>query len=455
VLSNPYPTFASSSRGRAAVARRAHNPKVSGSIPDLATKSSITEYLKGIVKNQAKNSAKNSANIATNVYTNARIRKGPGVWLFEWQNINPETKNLERVRRSFGLNRIYNLKQRDSVATYICATLNHLLSQGYNSFIHDYSEFKESVEQKQQQLFEAETKTDITEALGFALNIHSKRLRTKRSLGSYKSAANVFLADLSKNGGLMPVQAFTVKMAMEYIDRRLKAGISPNTMNTQKDFLSKLFEVLQKAKTIHENPFSGIDPAAEVEVKHHEALTVEELTLISENVPKWNLPYYVFLMHIFYAWMRPTHIGGLQAMQYDYKGELINITPETSKNRKSKSKQMLKPLKRGLISIGADQLDPKTFVFSHGFLPGQSRNMNITQRSNEIWNELVVKRLGINKTPYGLKHTGGQLYLKFNKADAGWLQRQMEHGSLKETNAYIESRETKILSEEDVKMPGF
>lgn len=30
-------TFASSSRGRAAVARRAHNPKVSGSIPDLAT----------------------------------------------------------------------------------------------------------------------------------------------------------------------------------------------------------------------------------------------------------------------------------------------------------------------------------------------------------------------------------------------------------------------------------
>ncbi len=31
-------TFASSSRGRAAVARRAHNPKVLGSIPSLATK---------------------------------------------------------------------------------------------------------------------------------------------------------------------------------------------------------------------------------------------------------------------------------------------------------------------------------------------------------------------------------------------------------------------------------
>ena len=33
-----YPTFAPTSRGRAAVARWAHNPKVLGSIPSLATK---------------------------------------------------------------------------------------------------------------------------------------------------------------------------------------------------------------------------------------------------------------------------------------------------------------------------------------------------------------------------------------------------------------------------------
>ena len=36
-------TFAPTARGRAAVARRAHNPKVTGSIPVLATPQKLSE----------------------------------------------------------------------------------------------------------------------------------------------------------------------------------------------------------------------------------------------------------------------------------------------------------------------------------------------------------------------------------------------------------------------------
>lgn len=413
------------------------------------------QYLKVFVQNEVKNSDKHSDKMQGLNYKNARIYKGSGVWFLEWYNEDPKTKSLARVRKSFDLNRIKDIKQRESVAGFICTTINHLLGNGYNHFVHNFANFKSELELKEKKKIEATQKTSIADALQFSLNIHKKRLRTARSVGSYKSACAVFVADLLKNKIDVSVQDFTAKMAMEYIQRRINSGISPNTMNCQKDFLNTLFEVLKSAEMIVQNPFSKVQNAAEIETKHHEALTVAELKLISETLPQKNIYYYVFLMHIYYATMRPTHIGGLCGRHYDFENNLLHITPETSKNQKSKSKQMLSPLRVALLSIGADTLGKDVFLFGLGFKPGAKRNMNITQRSNELWNKYVVQDLGIKKTPYGLKHTFGQNYLQFNNADADWLQRQMEHANLQQTNAYIEDRGVKILDEKNIVLPKF
>jgi integrase len=120
------------------------------------------------------------------------------------------------------------------------------------------------------------------------------------------------------------------------------------------------------------------------------------------------------------------------------------------KNKKGSVKQLLQPLYDILLEYGYHRLKPDDYFFSTGLRPGQ--NITSPKRASVFWNEFVIKELGINKKLYAVKHTGGNNYLtdNANAVDLSWLQKQMGHSSLEETEVYVKKRTVKKLDETKV-----
>lgn len=88
-----------------------------------------------------------------------------------------------------------------------------------------------------------------------------------------------------------------------------------------------------------------------------------------------------------------------------------------------------------------------------GFERDERYSILLDRRALDKWNH-YTKKLNINKRMYALKHTGAQMYISDNEhVDVSWLQNQMEHSTLSETQTYIAKRTMKHLDENKLKLP--
>jgi hypothetical protein len=104
----------------------------------------------------------NRADMQAKIYKPARLSAPKkGDWMIVWYNYNPDSQKLERVRKTFNLNRIPDLQQR--------RTLGNTLVVGINKALH------------------------------WALSEHIKTLSTQSSQAVYAGTANRFIRWLQKN----------------------------------------------------------------------------------------------------------------------------------------------------------------------------------------------------------------------------------------------------------------
>jgi integrase len=198
---------------------------------------------------------------------------------------------------------------------------------------------------------------------------------------------------------------------------------------------------------IAENPYTAIDRLKVEESNWFEPLTDDEITTVAKHLREVKPELFVFMCFIYYSFMRPLSIVQLTADNFDFTSRLIFLEGKQHKNRKGTVKQMLEPLYDVLIEYGYDKLKPGTYFFSTGLKPGTKK---ITpKRASGFWNEIVIKGLQIDKKLYAVKHTGGSNYLTDNAGaiDLSWLQKQMGHSSLMETEVYVKKRTAQKLDE--------
>jgi integrase len=367
-----------------------------------------------------------------------------GTWMVVWYNISPATDRLTRVRKTFGLNRIADPKERRAVAASIITALNAALARGYNFFTDGDELPTEDAPAAPVTLAEAFAKAHATRLIG---------VRRASEL-SFVSVARMFTEWAEQQGfAALPVSDFRMPQLQQYLEYRVAKGDSPRTVNNNVKYIVGVFNRMVKPlEILAANPLSGMHKLREEESERFVPFTADELATIAAHLKAWHPHFYTFTLFIYYGFMRPSHIRFLRRSQIDLEAGTIHIKGGETKGARTTTKQLMQPMVAALRTYGYADLPPDAYLLGKGFLPGGEFFANIKNDAGAKWRELVIGELGIDKKMYALKHTGGSLYVSENEAiDPAWLQSQMEHTSLAQTQDYIAKRKAKKIDDDGLK----
>ncbi len=366
-----------------------------------------------------------------------------GTWRISWYNVHPVTGELARVQKTFNLNRIGCPIERRIEATKYMKMLNEILRRGFNYF-KDIQGLTEPG---------GEDGTNIYQLMHDMLPVRCAG-KKPRTILSYSSYNNVFCQWLLDNK-LADVKAdkFSAGLFQKFINHKVQEGCGNRNINDYISFVKASYDKAIYLGLVDVNPLNKIQYLPDVESSRFEVLTADELQRVAACLKSKHMRYYIYTKFTAMEFIRPYHIAFIKSADIDYQNNTIRINADSSKNRKVKYKQLMPDVKALLLQHEYHLLPGHFYIFSKNFEPAQKLYPSLSKRSAEVWRQLVIKGLGIDKKMYALKHTAGQFYVNANDTiDAGWLQHHMEHSSLTETEAYIHKRKTKRLNMDDVKL---
>ena len=367
------------------------------------------------------------------------VVKKNGEYYIQWYNIHPSTKLLSRVRKSFNLNRIKDLAERKLQAAQLQSAINLALANEWNYFDTHALQSKMTLLQALKKSMEI-----------LLMNVGPETVRT------YPSIMNVFITWLnSQNLVAISPDQFTAYHFTEYLQTRSDKSIS--NVNNHILVIRKLFKIMQTVLSIIDaNPLENIKFRKFEETDRYEAITPDELKAISDRLRSdGEHKFLLFTQFILFAFIRPGHLKFLRRSQIDFDNNTIQVYGDRTKSKRNIKKQLLQPLKQALIENEVHLLHPDTYVFGKDFVPALKIYGTLAQRAREKW-KILVDDLGIDKRMYSLKHTGAQMYLENNEViDLPWLQRQMEHSSISETETYVSKRKIKMLDDKSLNLPNY
>gem|GEM_PF-3054495 len=394
-------------------------------------------------------------------YQNATLSIEKTMWRICWYNTNPKTGQLERIRRTFNLNRIKDKAERREAANDLIFHINHLLRVGYNDFLtpeENAAILGFDPIQTEATIAPAQPVVTVVAALERALKIRQLG-KAQRTAGTYRSFVTRLVEWLTDNElNILPVQDFTGEHWQEFMYYKAGLGHGNRNINDYTNFFKTTFETIRrKLKLIQENPLAETDYLPEKESTRFEPLTAEEIERIVPALLAYNPRFYLYTKFIAYQFIRPWHIARLKAGDIDYTKNCIHVADDTTKNRKSRYKQLLQPVKTMLQQQGCHTLPQDYYLFSNAdFAPGRQLYQNLSIRAAETWKRIVIDGLGINKKMYALKHTSSQYFVNENEnADLKFLQQHMEHHSITQTEVYLQNKVFKKIDEEKVKLLNY
>lgn len=371
------------------------------------------------------------------LYKPAKIYQAGGdlaqTWFVHFSHRANAADKFQRVKITGDINRIPDKETRLQAAKILQRLINDALDNGWIpgevSTMATTSIFTVAAAIEQQLKMKIKTLSKTTQI-------------------SYSSRVNMFIEWLkAKSLDKLPVQDFTTVHADEYSSYLLDKGNNNKTVNGTNETLRGLFTRMVKLKIIKENPYTGIDRLKVADSDWFEPYTNDEIKAIANELRAKMPELFCFWAIIYYTYMRPLSIVQFTADNFDFKEQLIYVQGKQHKNKKAAVKQLLQPLHEILVQYGYDKIQPGNYFFSTGLRPG--KNLIAPKRAAGFWKEIIIDGLGINKKMYAAKHTGGSNYLEDNAGavDLNWLQKQMGHSSLQETETYVKKRTVKKLDE--------
>lgn len=365
-----------------------------------------------------------------------------GTWRIQWYNLHPATGTLQRIQKTFNINRISCIKERKRVANEYVLMINTALKNGYNYFRDTegvagdnaayYTSLGKMIEQ-------------IT-----AQRCIGKKKRTAESYNSYSAVFCDWLRSTDRYH--LPPAVFTANMYNDFILHKSNAGSGNRNINDYTNYLKTVFKIGVKLSYLQRNVLDAIDYLPEHESTKFEPFTTDELQRIAAHLKQHNIRYYIYTKFTALEFIRPYHLQYIKACDIDYEKDLIRLTPQSSKNNKVTYKQLLPEIKQYLLQHGYHTLPGEYYIFGKKFEPSPTAWHRLSKDSAELWRKEVIQGLQIDKKMYSLKHTGSTYYVTENEfVDAAWLQHQMEHSSLEITQLYIQSRKTKMIDTARVK----
>lgn len=363
-------------------------------------------------------------------YIPARLVEAKAGWYIVYYQFNPITERTERFREKHNLNRIPNPQLRRERAQSIVKHINYKLPAGYP--------------------FEAErdailTQTPIGKAIEKALEIKCADA-SKRTRDGLESTARIFTGWLTREDKLdMPVISFSTIEALKFMDYvLLTREVGGRTYNNYRERVHAMFTVLKKREYIRTNPFSEISKKKESS-KIRRIFSDQERDIVWDEIrrkDKWLMLYVLLQYHCL---IRPIEQRRMRIQMMDVDAQIIRLTPEVTKNNKSRSVTIPDVMINFLREFNLQEhYNPGWILCGARGLPHDSKSAShqtIYTRHKKILEDLRERGKLANIDGlhfYSWKDNG--IYEMFKKGvNPRQIQRQAGHSSLDYTMRYGES----------------
>ena len=319
----------------------------------------------------------------------------------------------KQFRETNGLNKIEDLKIRESEYNELCKAILTELKNGWNPNLPDDV-------QQQTDMF-------IIEALRFSLEKKKPNI-AKKTYSNYEGSVN-FIETASVKLGIeklkiIELKRIHVKLLIEKAKELNKW--SNKAHNKHLNHFKALLSELVDFDIIEENPAFKVKNLRIEESIAHAPATDEQMKEIKNELSKNHPNFYNFIKVIYHLGIRPEEILLMKLSNVDMQKGIITLHPENTKGRKKyRVLPINKYLRLDLESMNLETFPKYYYLFGsfrepgkgnlgkhEDFVPGPTHINRDT--ATRRWETAVKKKLGIDITMYSMKKYGAN-----KKAQAG------------------------------------
>lgn len=312
--------------------------------------------------------------------------------------------NGKRYRYKHDLNRIKDLKERESEFNTLAEFLKLELKKGWNP------ELPEIITQKQDFY--------IVDALRFALDKKKDNISTKTYSG-YNGTVN-FLETTIKKIGLTALQiSDTKRVHIKMIMEKAKElnSWSNKAHNKHLNHFKAILSELIQWDIIEVNPAYNVKNLAVSEADANKPASKKDMERIRLELETNHYNFYVFCITIFFTGIRPEEILKIKLSMVNLKDSEIILPPEITKTNKKRVVPISPHLLPYFEKANFQNLPKEYYLFGsfreagkgnigkfEDFIPAPTHLNRDT--ATRRWETIVKKKLGIDMNLYAMKKAG-------------------------------------------------
>lgn len=401
-------------------------------------------------------------------------------WYVFFRFFDPATEQWVLIKEKKGINRFKNFKERVAEANALCEVLHEYLKDGWNPITKAFD--VKATDDPFGQINEL-SKIPFKKAIDFALQQCNISART---LANYRNSAKRIMAasrsveipgTISKyhyNFSTIPVDEISRKHIKILLDHcKQSFGWSNKAYNKHMGYFKSILSRLVECEVIANNPAHGIKCLAVTETRKYIPYTEEEKKQIREHLYLHHYGFFVILMIIYNAGMRPNEVLALRPSDIDLNKRLITVVPDRQRdNSKTKNIRHI-PISDSLYALIREWLKhdhrPDDFLFGSPYESGKGNRGAGANHADyfkpskvrikrdtltKFWKKVVIDGLKIKKYMYAGKHSGADAKILAGiSVDA--LQSMYGHSSKYMTLKYITELKEIHANEIRQKSPEF
>lgn len=343
-----------------------------------------------------------------------RLVKGSSTWYIEYYVLK-SGKEPRRVRKSFNLNRIHNLPERERKAQEILGTLTN------------------------------RTVMTLAHGMEYALSLKLQSDREYTRI-TYRSVCGIFMEWAREHHYADErIEDFGRVQAQRFLDYVLiKRKVGNRTHNNYILNLRSLFYELVKRGSVKENPFAKMAKRKEVR-KMRVPFNEKDRETVAMAVYDRHPQLYLAIMLICYCGIRVAELRRLRIRDIDLKRGLVTMGGDQTKNKELAFITIPKRVIPVIESYALHKYPEHYFIFGEGKKlqphPDKACGRNtINARHREILQDLeksgaIPSRKGLSA--YSWKDTGGIALVRAG-VDILTLRAHFRHKELRTTQVYLE-----------------
>lgn len=364
-------------------------------------------------------------------YTIPVFKKSANRWFIEFYY------NGTRLRPTFDLNRIKNLKEREKQFIKARAQIENILHEGWDPL--------EKIEEQY-----SDNKT-FEKAIEFAFNKIKTDLR-KTTLSVYTSMFKHISEgthyEALKNITIKEIKRRDIMDLMENIQK--ETDISNHVYNRTLKLLKQIFNKLVEYEICDYNvadkiKYKSVEKPKIIIPTDEEVIKIKNYLIT--NLPNlWN-----FVFFLFQTGVRPNEICNIKLKYIDLEKRIIHIPKQISKTKVDRVAVIDEPLYIWLQSKDIQSYDKEYFLFGsfktketkhHGFT---YKDIDISKTPfprvsiTDVWKRLIKNELGLDINMYSFKHLRANKELLINN-DLNRAKVLFGHTDLKTTEIYANQK---------------